>query len=218
MRIIVFGATGGTGRAVVARALAAGHAVTALVRDAAKLPPRAALTIVEGDAMRAADVAAAMEGQDAVVVSLGNSQNAFARRLGARRTTPRDICEVGTRNILSALPDGAQLLVVSAFGVGATRDKLPFMFKLFYRLILREQIADKERQETLLRASGAAFTLVQPVALTDKPPKGGWTASTDGTLGGSELARADLAAFILSRLETPGHSGETFVLSGALSG
>ena len=48
-----------------------------------------------------------------------------------------------------------KLIVVSAFGIGATRHKLPFLFKLFYRPFLREQMADREKQEAVLRASGA---------------------------------------------------------------
>jgi len=216
MRIALFGATGGTGRAFIDRALQAGHQVKALARHAYKLAPRDGLTVLQGDAMVAEDVARALADTDAVVVALGNSQNAFALLFGARRTTPRDICEAGTRNILAALgdEDDRSVVVVSAFGVGATRDKLPLMFKLFYRLVLREQIADKERQEALLRGSNATCVVIQPVALTDKPASGKWTATRDGTLGGSEVSRHDLAAVILSELTAKTHTRQTISLSG----
>jgi len=216
MKVIVFGATGGTGRAVTLQALAAGHSVTAFVRDAGKMSPAPGLQILQGDAMIAGDVAAALVGQEAVVITLGNSQNAFGLLFGARRTTPRDVCEVGTRNILSGLPPGSQvpLIVVSAFGIGETRAKLPFMFKLFYRLFLREQMADKAKQEAVLGASGAAYVVVQPVALTDKAPTGAWTAAHDGTLGQSEVSRGDLAAFLLSLLDSGSHRGQTITFSG----
>ncbi|MBC7740488.1 MAG: NAD(P)H-binding protein [Candidatus Saccharibacteria bacterium] len=216
MKVIVFGATGGTGRAVTKRALAAGHSVTAFVRDTGKMSPAPGLRIIQGDAMVAGDVAAALVGQEAVVITLGNSQNAFGLLFGARRTTPRDVCAVGTHNILSGLSPGIQvpLIVVSAFGIGETRDKLPFMFKLFYRLFLREQMADKEKQEAVLKASGAAHVIVQPVALTDKAPTGIWTATRDGTLGQSDVSRGDLAGFLLSVLESGSQSGETISFSG----
>jgi putative NADH-flavin reductase len=216
MRIALFGATGGTGRAVIDRALQAGHQVKALARHADKLVPRDGLTVLQGDAMVAEDVTRTLASTDAVVVALGNSQNAFALLFGARRTTPRDICEAGTRNILAALGDGEDrsVVVVSAFGVGATRDKLPLMFKLFYRLLLREQIADKERQEALLRASNANYVVIQPVALTDKPASGKWTATLDGTLGGSEVSRHDLAAVVLSELTAKTHTRQIISLSG----
>jgi len=88
------------------------------------------------------------------------------------------------------------------------------MFKLFYRLVLREQIADKERQEALLRASNANYVVIQPVALTNKPASGKWTATLDGTLGGSEVSRHDLAAVILSELTAKTHTRKTISLSG----
>jgi len=53
-RVRVFGATGGTGRHLVEQSLAQGHAVTAFVRDPAKLgTAHANLTVVQGDAMDA---------------------------------------------------------------------------------------------------------------------------------------------------------------------
>lgn len=124
-----------------------------------------------GDAMRAGDVRRAVAGQDAVVVAPGSSQDAFALRLGARRTTPRDVCEVGTRPLLEALPEGGSMpfVVAGAFGVGKTRAQLPFAFEAFYRYVLREQISDKERREALPKASDTDYVLVRPVALTDAP-------------------------------------------------
>ncbi len=216
MRILVFGATGGTGRAVVARALAAGFAVTAFVRDPSKLPPAEGLAIVEGDAMRAEDVARAVPGHDAVVVALGNPQGSLARLMGARRTTAPDVCEVGTRNIVAALPAGAKvpLVVVSAYGVGETRDRLPFLYRLFYRLVLAEQIADKERQEAVLKETDLPCVLVQPAALTDRPATGRWTASEEGALGRTEVSRADLADFIVQMLSDGIPAGKTIAFSG----
>jgi len=218
MRVVVFGATGGTGRAFIASALAAGHDVTAFARNAGRIVPTKGLAVIEGDAMIAASVAPALSGQDAVVISLGNSQNAFALRFGARRTTARDICEAGTRNILQSLPAGSPVpvVVVGAFGTGDTRQNLPFMFKLFYQLFLREQMADKEKQDLVLKTSDAHYSLIQPVALTDRPGLGTWTASRDGTFGKSEVSRDDLAAFILSRLVVGDGAprGETITFSG----
>lgn len=216
MKILVFGASGGAGRAIVAHALAEGHDVTAFVRDAGKLAPAPHLSIVEGDAIRPDDVAGATPGHDAIVVSLGNSQNAFALLLGLRRTTPRNVCEAGTRNILAALGAGSTvpLIVVSAFGVGDTRSKLTPMVRLFYRLVLREQIADKERQEAALKASGADCLLIQPVALTDKPATGDWFASWTGEVRGAEISRADMAAFIVGEIGARPRRRGTVALSG----
>lgn len=216
MRVVVFGATGGTGRAVVERARSAGHAVTAFARRADRIAPADGLSVIPGDVMNGAQVAPALAGQDAVVISLGNSQNPFALLFGGSRTTPRDVCEVGTRNILSALPKDRDIpiIVIGAFGTGETARNLPVLFKLFYRLVLREQMADKERQNALLKGSFARYTMIQPLALTDKPAVGAWTASRDGSFGKTEVTRADLATFIVQQLQDRGGHGETITFSG----
>lgn len=217
MNIIVFGATGGTGRAVTKLLLAQGHTVTAFARRPAALSDAPGQHIVAGDAMNAEQVTAAVVGHDAVVVSLGNSQDPFAKMFGARRTTPANICEVGTRHIIAAMkPCGIRRLVlVSAFGVGDTRARASWLNRLFFRLVLREHMADKELQEAVVKASAADWTLVQPVALVDKPILGRWTASHVGATGGSMISRADLAAFIAQELVRPQHLGMTVTLSGA---
>ncbi len=216
MRVAVFGATGGTGQAFIKEALGSGHIVTAFARDASKMPMAQGLKFVQGDVMNASDVVPVLVRQDAVVVSLGNSQNPFAMLLGARRTTPRDVCGVGTGHILDALPKDSQtrILVVGAFGTGDTRDQLPLMFKIFYRLFLREQMADKEKQDAVLKASEANYILIQPVALTDKPGTGTWTASNDGTIGKSEVARTDLARYLLTLCTDGNRSRKTVSFSG----
>lgn len=216
MKVVVFGSTGGTGRAVIRTLLAGGHEVTAFARDATKLTAAPGLSVLTGDAMNAADVARAVAGQDRVVVSLGNSQNAYALLFGARRTTPRNVCEVGTRNVIAAMQAASlsRLVCVTAFGVGDTRDRLPLLFKVFFRLLLREHMADKEQQEKLVKASGLDWTLVQPVGLTDLPATGRWLASAAGDIRAQMVSRDDLAAFIASELCEPRHVRETVAFSG----
>jgi FlaA1/EpsC-like NDP-sugar epimerase len=73
MRLLVIGATGGTGRELVQQALAHGHQVTAFVRDPARLQiEHANLRVAKGDVLDYATVEAAMRGQDAVVSALGH--------------------------------------------------------------------------------------------------------------------------------------------------
>ena len=49
MKIIVFGATGGTGKLIVTQALAKGHSVTAFVRNPDGLPQDPHLRVIQGD-------------------------------------------------------------------------------------------------------------------------------------------------------------------------
>ncbi len=216
MNVTVFGATGGTGRAVTRALLAAGHRVTAFARDPSRIDAAPGCTPYRGDAMEADAVSRAVAGAEAVVVTLGNSQNPFAMMVGARRTTPPDVCEVGTRNVVEAMRERGvgRLVVVTAFGVGATRALPSGMAKLFLRLVLREHMADKEKQESLVKASGLDWTLAQPVALTDGRATGTWSASPDGKVRKAALSRADLAGFIVGEIAAPAHIRETVTLSG----
>jgi uncharacterized protein YbjT (DUF2867 family) len=217
MKVIIFGSTGGTGRATIRALLNDGHQVTAFARDPVPLAPAPGLATAQGDAMNAADVARAIPGHDAVVVALGNSQNPFGLLFGAKRTTPPNVCEQGTANIIAAMKSAgvSRLIVVSSFGVGDTRAQAPFMTKLFFALLLREQMADKERQEPLVKTSGLDWTLIQPVGLTDGVGMSRWLASPRGEIGLLTIPRADVAAFIAAELANPAFSRATATLSGA---
>ncbi len=215
MNVIIFGSTGGTGLATGGAYASAGHQVTAFARDPSKLPADPSITPVHGDVMNPADVNAAVPGHDLVIISLGNSQNPFAMMLGAKRTTPANICEAGTQNIIAAMIKSGitRLLVVTAFGIGDTRERLPLAFKLFYRLVLREHMADKEKQEMVVKASALDWTLVQPVGLTNGPATHDWLADTSGHIRKNQISRADVAAFLLS-LTDERYSRTTVSLSG----
>ena len=71
MKIIVFGATGGTGRQVVETALAQGHAVTAFVRNPDTFTlNHENLSLTTGDVMNETAVEHAIRGVDAVLCTL----------------------------------------------------------------------------------------------------------------------------------------------------
>jgi uncharacterized protein YbjT (DUF2867 family) len=216
MKITVLGSTGGTGRAAIQAFLAAGHEVVALARNPERLQGSTGLTVLAGDATIVGDVETAVAGSDAVVVSLGNSQNPFAMLFGAVRTTPQDICEVGTRHSIAAMRKHGirRLVIVTGFGVGETRALPSLMAKVFFKLLLKEHIADKEKQEILVKNSGLDWTLVQPVALTDGAATGQWFASTEGKVRKSEITRADLATFIAAETIKRAHLGKTVSISG----
>ena len=220
MKVVVFGATGRAGRAVALTLLVAGHQVTAFGRNREKLPAYKGVSLVVGDALNAADVASAVVGQDAVVVSLGDSRNPVVLKLGAKlgvkRNTPPNICEVGTANVIAAMAAASvkRLICITSYGVGDTRDRLSPVFRLWFRVLqLREQLADKERQEKLVKASGLDWTLVQPVGLTDGAATGRWLASTSGDRRKRTVSRVDLADFIAQVLDGGRYVRETVVVS-----
>lgn len=218
MKIVVFGASGKAGRAVALTLMVAGHQVTVFGRDRARLPAYDGISVVVGDALNAADVAPAVVGQDAVVVSLGDSVNPVLLRAKlAKRNTSPHICELGTANVMSAMTAAGvkRLVCITAYGVGDTRDRLTRLYRTWYRgLQLTEQLADKEQQERLVKASALDWTLIQPVGLTDGAATRRWLASAQGDRRKRTISRVDLADFIAETVVGGHYLRETVVLSG----
>ena len=193
MQITVLGATGTVGRVIVDQALAAGHDVVALVRDAARLDPAHAthpdLEVVTGDATDHHDVVRAVKGADAVVVALGAGRAAGIR-------------EAGTRTAVSAMTEAGvdRLVVVSTIGAGDSRGNLDFVWKrLMFGLLLRKAYADHQQQERVVTSSGLAWTLVRPSAYTDGPRTGDYRHGfgPDATGLRLKVSRADVADLVL---------------------
>jgi putative NADH-flavin reductase len=217
MKVIVFGATGGTGRATVRELLEGGHEVTAFSRHADQLGPASErLRLLSGDVLRTEDVERAVSGQDAVVVALGVNDNPLKVRLLHRSRTPTHVCSGGTRNIIQAMHHQKvrKLVVVSAYGVGETRDELPWFFKLAYRLLLKEQISDKERQEQLVRNSDLDWILVQPVGLTNELPREDVLASPTGEVRHHTVSRRNVGRFLASVVPGDRFLHQSVALSG----
>ena len=193
MKILVLGATGGTGRLIVRDAAAKGHSVVALVRSKASGDLQGAC-LVEGDARDEATLARAMDGCDAVVSALGTG-------MGRRKV---DLLTVATRALVPAMTrKGVRRLVcVSALGVGDSRGHGGFVFdRLFQPLLLGQAYKDKERQEAAIRASALDWVVVRPARLTDDPARGSVRAFTDlAGVHGGKIARADVAQFVVEQL------------------
>lgn len=195
MKLLVFGATGGTGRHVVAQALQQGHEVSAFVRsDPQPGFGDARVRIVVGSvADDSTAVTRAVRGQDAVVCALGvrntfKSSNLILRSL---------------RNIVPAMETQGvkRFVLVSAFGVGDSRAHAPLVPRIMYRLLLGDIFADKKAAEDYLRASGLDWTVLYPVLLTDGPRTGKYRSGERLELAGMpKISRADVADFVLAQL------------------
>ena len=195
-RILIVGATGGTGRQLVTQALERGHAVTALVRNPSRLRvdhPR--LTVIQGDVLDEQSVDRVMHGQEAVLSALGHK----------RFFHPTRILSEGTRNILRAMEThGVRRLVCeTALGIGDSAGRLGLLYTFFViPAILPFYFWDKTRQERMLAGSGVEWVIVRPGALTNGARKG---RPRHGHRVGSFLwtvrvSRADVAAFMLNQL------------------
>lgn len=218
MKALVIGATGGSGRAAVEQLLAAGHEVTAFSRHADQLPIQSdQLRVVNGDAMKSTDVERAVEGQDAVIVTLGIHENAMRVRILGSSTTPIDVRSKGTRNVIAAMRKHRvrKLVVQTSFGVGETRDKLPLIYRLMFGLLLKEQIADTEKQEREVRDSGLDWVLAQPVNLTDDVNEEGPFASPAGETRQMKISRKSVGRFLVDATQSATYIGRSVALSAA---
>jgi putative NADH-flavin reductase len=167
-RLLIVGATGGTGRQLVAQALERGYAATVLVRDRSKLQvERPQLKIIPGDVLDLTAVEAAVRGQDAVISALGHKRFFY----------PTRILSEGTRNLLRAMEThGVQRLVcTTALGLGNSvgRMGVAYTFALI-PVVLPFYFWDKTRQERLIAASTVEWVIVRPGALTNGVKRGAY--------------------------------------------
>jgi putative NADH-flavin reductase len=197
MKVVVFGATGRTGRLLVEGALARGHDVTAFVRAPNKLGAlRDRVRVVHGDVLDGGAVSDAVDGQEAVLVALAGGGTKAAEQVNAQ----------GTLNVIRSMQRYGvrRLVVLSAGGTQPGRDpNLPWFFERIVKpLFLKNVLADLRRMEISVRQSELDWTLVRAAQLVDGPARGAYRAEPGYSLpGGTKIARADVAAFMLDELE-----------------
>ena len=208
MKLLVLGATGGTGRHVVMQALEQGHQATAIVRDPARLSVASdRLRVVTGN-VTADDsaVVTAMQGQDAVISTLGVGKSFASGGLiaAAMPHIVRAMQGAGVR----------RLIVTSAFGVGETFRDAPLVPRIFIRTLLRNVYRDKEAGEAVVRATDLVWTIVHPTGLTDGAATGTCRAGERLALRGfPTIARADVAAFLLKQVEDTTYIRKSVLIS-----
>lgn len=216
-RILVVGATGGTGRATIEQLVLQGHRVTAFSRNTEALAETSELvTAFNGDATNTEDIDRAVRGHDAVVITLGIAENPLRVRLFGTARTPIDVRSVGTRNVIAAMrKHGVRRLVVqSSYGVGESRDKLRWVDSLFFGLLLKPQITDTEVQELEVRQSGVDWVLAQPVHLTDDDTNEMPFTSAEGDVREWKISRKGVARFLAKAVQAPDYIGQAVALSG----
>ncbi|MEO1059135.1 MAG: NAD(P)-binding oxidoreductase [Actinomycetota bacterium] len=216
-KVLVVGATGGSGRAIVTALIAAGHHVTAFSRHADRLATDIdGIATINGNAMDRDDVEHAVAGHDAVVVALGITENPIRVQLLGPKLTPLDIRSAGTRNVIDAMHAHGvgRLVVQSSYGIGPTRQHLGLSDRLFFATLVKKQMADTEKQEQLVRASGLDWTLVQPVHLNDEldGPDAFW--STTGETRKMKIARTVVGRTVSDVVADQNLTYETVSVSG----
>ena len=195
MNLLIVGATGGTGQQLVSQALERGHRVTALMRKEPSAEPRPGLTTVLGNVLDPSSLDHAVQSQDAVLSALGHKQ--WFR--------PTRILSQGTQNLIGAMRrHGVHRFVCeTALGISDAWWQMGLYYTLFVRpVILPFYFWDKVRQESVIRASDLAWTIVRPGMLTNGPRRGRYRhgLQVGHWLWTVRISRADVAAFMLDQL------------------
>ena len=206
MKLAIFGATGKTGIELVKQALEQGHAVTAFVRDPARLAIEDEyLTFVTGDVFDPSSVVKAVEGQDAVICALGAGTE-------LKKTTIRT---TGTINIIRSMQENdiKRLMVVTAMGVGESWNDLSLLNKFFFAILLKSSRDDHEAQEAAVKDSGLDWTIIRPSGLTDTPRTGVYDVGENIPANTSKISRADVADLILKELNQDTFIGKAITIT-----
>lgn len=201
MRLTVFGATGGIGSHLVRQALDRGHTVTAVVRDPARLDVRhSTLEVATVPTLDDADaLGPVLRGSDAVLSGVGPR---------GRHDGP--VASTATRTVLSAMrAEGVRRFVaVSAAPVGPTPDGDSFLNRRIVlpaiSAVLKDLYADLRAMEDAMTNSSAAWTVVRPPKLVNKPLTGRYrTAIGTNVARGYTISRADAAHAMLAAADDP---------------
>ncbi len=196
--ILVLGATGGIGRAVVEQAVQRGHSVTAFVRSPEKLrAPPEGVTVRRGDPHDVDELRAALPGHDAVISALGPP--------GPGPTTLHRDCARSTVAAMRAV-GVPRLLIVSA---AVLFEDHGFSYWFLRKTLLRNIAQDCSEMERVVKASGLDWTIVRPPRLTNGRRTGHYGVEEDRMpKGGSSVSRADVAQFLLEELKRGAHVGK----------
>ncbi len=208
--ILVIGASRGIGLETVKAALAAGHDVRAFARSAPTIAitdPK--LTKITGNACVRGDVAAAVQGVDAVIHAVGVGS---ASDLIFGTTLFSD----STRILVDAMQAAnvRRLMMVTGAGAGNSRGRITFLYdNLIFPLVLQRVYNDKDLAEDIVMKSNLDWTIVRPGGLTNRPATGHYKVLTEmKDWRGGFISRADVANFLVKHLDDTTLFGKTPLL------
>ncbi len=212
-RVLIIGASRGIGLETVKRSLEAGHLVRAFARSAGTIPiDDHRLEKVPGDALDKMAVARALDGVDAVILTLGVAAGP------EMMLKPVTLFSKATRVIVNAMQETGirRLMCVTGLGAGNSRGKGGILYSaIFFPLCLKRAYDDKDVQEWIIRKSRLDWVIARPGLLTRGPQTGRYQVLTrpeDWRSG--IISRADVADFLVQQIDDNAYIGQTPLLIG----
>jgi len=197
MRILIVGASKGIGLATTRQALAAGYDVRALARSATAINlsnPR--LDKVQGDALSTLDVQAALDGVDAVIVTLGVGLGELIK--------PVRLFSDATRVLVAAMKTQSvnRLICVTGFGAGDSQASIGFLQRVPFQIVFGRAYDDKSRQEKLIKESSLDWTIARPGVLFNGAQTGRYKVLREPSeWRNGIISRSNVADFLVKQIE-----------------
>jgi putative NADH-flavin reductase len=194
MKIVVLGATGGTGMELIKQSLAAGHSVTAFARNPGALQVFAKSIQVEtGDLLNREELAKVLQGHDAVL-------SGFGPRVPVAKSDVHLLRDFANALTLAMKRSGVRRVVIISTAF-LFKDTLIPPTHLIGKLFFPSVVADAAELESIVEQSDLDWTIVRPPQLTDLPP----TRKYRERIGhlprfGFKISRADVANYFVKVL------------------
>jgi putative NADH-flavin reductase len=208
MRLLLIGATQGVGFELLQQALQSGHEVTLIARHPEQLKVNHEnLTVIKGGILDRNVIEQAVNGQDAVCITIGTKPT----------RKPVSVYSEGTKVVIAAMKQSScrRLLCVTGIGAGDSRGHGGFFYdRIINPLLLGKIYADKDRQEAIVRQSELDWEIIRPGFLTNGPHTGKYRVLTNlsGVKAGN-ISRADVADFMLREATAMQYSKQTPLLT-----
>lgn len=198
MKVAIFGATGIVGSAITKEALSQGYEVTILTRDAKRVKETSSrLIVIEGSVTDRATVRKVLEGQDAVIQSLGIG--------GKGDGKPTTFVSEANKQVMDEMKrmKVRRLIAISVIGASDSWKFLPWIYRKMMPIMMKwfkAIIDDKNRMEPMIERSGLDWTIVRCTTVKEAPAKGKVKISLDGKGIKYSITAPDMAKFVVSQL------------------
>jgi putative NADH-flavin reductase len=195
MKLVVLGATGGTGLEIVRQAIEHGHSVTAFVRTPERLTLfRDRITVKQGNLLNRSELEQVIQGHDAVL-------SGFGPRVPVSKTDAHLLEQFAVALTGAMLHAGVTRVVVESVAFLFRNSILPPAY-LLGRLFFPRTVGDATAMERVFSESDLDWTMVRPPELTDKPYTGKYRVR-EGHLPsfGFKISRADVADYMIKATE-----------------
>lgn len=194
MKLVVLGATGGTGTELVRESLKGGHSVTAFVRNTARLHEfKGRIRIEEGDLLDRGALAKVLESHNAVL-------SGFGPRIPIAKSDSHLLEQFATV-LTGAMEDARVRRLVIISTAFLFKDSIVPPTYLLGKLLFPSVVTDSAALEKTVQESAVEWTIVRPPQLTDGPMTGGYRERI-GHLPrfGFKISRADVAHYFVKAI------------------